>query len=120
MQLFFDKSSQSLSRLINIVRKSILKLNLENSYLHHFSSQNRLATSLANARKDDSVIGLQACAVILDRLERYIHFVNDRIVRDFFFKARFDGVSFALEKWLTHIWIIQASKPRRTSWLGCI
>ena len=76
----------------------MLRLSLGNPYLHHFSSQNRLATSLASARKDDSVIGLQACAVILDRLEGHIHFVNDRTVRDFFFKARFDDVSFALKK----------------------
>ena len=118
--MFFDKSSQSLSRLINIVRKSILRLSLGNPYLHHFSSQNRLAISLASARKDDSVIDLQACAVILDHLEEYIHFINDRIVRDFFFKVCFYDVLFALEKWLIHIWITQASKPRRTSWLGCI
>ena len=98
MRLFFDKSFQSLSRLINIMRKSILKLSFRNSYLHHFSSQNRLVISLASARKNDNVIDLQACVVILDHLEKYIHFINDCIMRDFFFKACFDDVLFALKK----------------------
>ena len=98
MRLFFDKSSQSLSRLINIMRKNMLKLSLRNSYLHHFSSQNRLVISLTNARKNDNIIDLQACAVILDHLKEYIHFINDCIMRDFFFKICFDDISFALKK----------------------
>ena len=102
------------------MRKSILKLSLGNSYFYHFSSQNRLAISLTNARKNDNIIDFQAYIIILDYLKKYIYFINNYIMRNFFFKVYFDGISFALKKWLTHIWITQASKPRRTSWLGCI
>ena len=80
------------------MRKNIFKLNLENSYFYYFSSQNRLVISLINARKNDNIIDLQACIIILDHLKRYIYFINDYIMRDFFFKARFDDVLFALKK----------------------
>ena len=98
MRLFFDKSFQNLSRLINIMRKSIFKLSLENSYFYYFSSQNKLAISLINARKNDNIISFQACAVILDYLKKYIHFINDYIIRNFFFKIYFDNILFALKK----------------------
>ena len=80
------------------MRKSILRLSLENSYFHHFSSQNRLVISLTNARKNDNIIDFQVYIVILDYLKKYIYFINDYIIRDFFFKACFDDILFTLKK----------------------
>ena len=53
------------------MRKSILRLSLRNSYLHYFSSQNKLMISLTSARKNDNIIGFQAYIIILNHLGEY-------------------------------------------------
>ena len=80
------------------MRKSIFKLNLENFYFYYFLNQNKLMISLINARKNDNIISFQVYIIIFNYLKKYIYFINDYIIRNFFFKIYFDNILFILKK----------------------
>ena len=80
------------------MRKNIFKLSFRNSYFHHFLNENKLVISLINIRKNDNIINFQVYIIIFNYLEKYIHFINDYIIRNFFFKIYFNNILFVLKK----------------------
>jgi len=71
-----------------------------------------------NRWREDNVVILQVRAVKLDSRDGDIHLFHDHKMRDSFPNSSFDGVVFALWKWLSHILTLKASKRWITSRLG--